>query len=155
MYTTRVTRLVRAPRAVIYQALLDPEAVATWRVPAGMRGQVHEFEAREGGTFRMSLMYGGADESAKTSSDRDTYVGRFATLVPDRKVVEVMRFESSESELTTPMTLTTTLSDVVGGTQVEMVHQGVPDGVRPEDNETGMRMALDNLAELVEPDEEL
>jgi len=32
----RVVRHIRAPRAAVYRALLDPDAIATWRIPAGM-----------------------------------------------------------------------------------------------------------------------
>jgi hypothetical protein len=37
-----------------------------------------------------------------------------------------------------------------GGTDVLIAHEGVPDGVPAADNETGTRMALANLAQLVE-----
>jgi hypothetical protein len=48
------------------------------------------------------------------------------------------------------MTLTTTLADADGGTDVLVVHEGIPSSVRTIDNETGTRMALANLATLVE-----
>ncbi len=56
MSSTRVSRRVNAPRAAVYQALLDPRAVATWMVPDGMTSHVHAFDAREGGAFRISSM---------------------------------------------------------------------------------------------------
>ena len=59
MYSTTVLRFVRAPRAAVYQALIDPAAVARLRVPAGMTSHVHTFDARDGGTFRISLTYHG------------------------------------------------------------------------------------------------
>ena len=48
------------------------------------------------------------------------------------------------------MTMTFTLRDVEGGTEVELLHEGLPDAVPPEDNETGTRMALTKLAAYVE-----
>ncbi|WP_208869501.1 SRPBCC domain-containing protein [Micromonospora cremea] len=48
------------------------------------------------------------------------------------------------------MTMTTTLTEADGGTDVLIVHEGVPDVISPEANEVGTRMALDNLAALVE-----
>jgi hypothetical protein len=48
---------MKAPRAKVYRALLDARAVATWMVPTGMTSHVHEFDAREGGSFRISLTY--------------------------------------------------------------------------------------------------
>lgn len=41
-------------------------------------------------------------------------------------------------------------SDVEGGTRVEILPEGIPDIVPQDQNETGTRMALTRLAELVE-----
>jgi uncharacterized protein YndB with AHSA1/START domain len=48
---------VNAPRAIVYRALLDARAVATWMVPARMSSHVHAFDPRESGSFRISLTY--------------------------------------------------------------------------------------------------
>jgi uncharacterized protein YndB with AHSA1/START domain len=55
--STRISRHVNAPRAIVYRALLDPRAVTRWMAPTGMTSQVHAFDAREGGSFRISLTY--------------------------------------------------------------------------------------------------
>jgi uncharacterized protein YndB with AHSA1/START domain len=150
MYTTRLIRQMNAPRRTVYRALLDAGSVAAWRVPDGMTSQVHEWEAREGGAFRVSLSYDAPTGTGKTAEHTDTYHGRFVRLVPDQQVVEVLEFETADPELRGEQTVTTTLTDADGGTEVLMVHEGVPDKVPPADNETGTRMALDNLARLVE-----
>jgi uncharacterized protein YndB with AHSA1/START domain len=116
VYSTRISRRIAAPRAAVYRALTDPAAIAQWRVPDGMRSQVHEFD----------------------------------TMVPDEQMIEVFEFETADPGLAGQMAMTTTLTDVDGGTEVLVVHDGVPDSVPPADNETGTRMALDNLARLVE-----
>lgn len=46
---TRISRHVNAPRSDVYRALLDPRAIAVWKVPDGMTSRVHAFEARAGG----------------------------------------------------------------------------------------------------------
>jgi Activator of Hsp90 ATPase homolog 1-like protein len=48
------------------------------------------------------------------------------------------------------MTITITLTDADGGTDLLAVHSGLPPGLSPADNETGWRMALAKLAALVE-----
>ena len=57
MYSTQATGHVSAPRSTVYRALVDAAAIAQWRVPADMSSHVHEFDAREGGAFRISLTY--------------------------------------------------------------------------------------------------
>ncbi len=150
MTSIRVTRRVRAPRAAVYRSLLDAGAVTLWRVPAGMTCVVHEFDAREGGSFRVSLTYGAPERAGKSSAHTDTYHGHFARLVPDEQVVEVLEFETDDPALRGEMTMTTTLTDADDGTDVHVEHEGIPPGVSAVDNELGTRMALDNLAALVE-----
>jgi uncharacterized protein YndB with AHSA1/START domain len=150
MGSTRVTHHINAPRAAVYRALLDARAIATWRVPTGMTGHVHEFDAREGGSFRISLTYDAPNGPGKTTAHTDTYHGHFVTLVPDEQVVEVIEFETTDPDLRGEMTMTTTLADADGGTDILVVHEGIPNGVPATDNETGTRMSLANLAALVE-----
>ncbi|MFF4544887.1 SRPBCC domain-containing protein [Streptomyces sp. NPDC001406] len=150
MYATRVSRHLQAPPAVVYRALVDPDAIAAWRVPDGMTAHVHAFDAREGGAFRVSLVHDEQGVPGKSGGRTDTYRGHFARLVPDQLVVEEIEFESDDDALRRPMTLTTSLTGADGGTDVVMVHEGIPDEIPREDNELGTRMALDKLARLVE-----
>ncbi|HYQ84897.1 MAG TPA: SRPBCC domain-containing protein, partial [Rubrobacter sp.] len=80
----------------------------------------------------------------------DTYHGRFVKLVPDQQVVEVMEFETADPSMQGEMTVTFTLSEANGGTDVLAVHENVPPGVAPADNEMGWRMSLEKLASYVE-----
>jgi len=150
MYATRVSRHVNAPRAAVYRALLDADAVARWRVPDGMTARVHRFDAREGGAFRVSLTYDVPTGTGKSDPRTDIYHGRFRRLVPDEQVVEEVEFETGDPALRGTMTMTTTLADADGGTDVVIVHEGIPDAVPAADNETGTRMALAKLARFVE-----
>jgi hypothetical protein len=64
-------------------------------------------------------------------------------------VVEVMEFETADAAMRGEMMVTFTLTDVDGGTDVFAVHDNLPPGVTPADNETGWRIALDKLAAFV------
>ena len=148
--STRVSRHIHAPRAKVYQALIDAEAVASWMVPDGMTSYVHTFDAREGGAFRISLTYAAQRGTGKTTAHTDTYHGHFVKLVPNEQMVQAMEFETDDPQMCGEMTSTFTLTDADGGTNVLGVHANVPPGVAPADNELGWRMALDKLAALVE-----
>jgi uncharacterized protein YndB with AHSA1/START domain len=149
--STRISRRVNASRAIVYRALLDARAVATWKVPTGMTSHVHEFDAREGGSFRISLTYDEPTGTGKTTAHTDTYHGRFVKLMTNEQVVEVVEFETTDPEMRGEMTITISLADADGGgTDVLAVHEGLPPGVSLADNETGWREALAKLAALVE-----
>jgi uncharacterized protein YndB with AHSA1/START domain len=83
MSSTRISRRVNAPRAIVYRALLDARAVATWMVPTGMTSHVHAFDAREGGSFRISLTYDAPTGTGKTTALADADGGTDVLAVHD------------------------------------------------------------------------
>jgi uncharacterized protein YndB with AHSA1/START domain len=134
----------------VYQALLDAQLIPRWRVPTGMRCEVHEFEPREGGTFRVSLTYDSPTSEGKSTARTDTYRGRFEQLIPNERVVERLEFETTDPQMQGEMRIVTDLAPVSGGTNVTAVHEGLPPGVAPVDNEAGWRDSLGKLAALLE-----
>jgi uncharacterized protein YndB with AHSA1/START domain len=150
MSTTRISWHVNAPRVIVYRAFLEANAVATWMVPSGMSSHVHAFDAREGGSFRISLTYDAPTGTGKTTAQTDTFHGRFVKLVANEQVVEVVEFETADPALRGEMTITITLADADGGTDIVAVHDGLPPGLSPSDNEAGWRSSLAKLATLVE-----
>jgi MOSC domain-containing protein YiiM/uncharacterized protein YndB with AHSA1/START domain len=149
--TTRVHQHISAPRESVFRLLLDPAAIAKWRVPDGMTAHVHRYEPRVGGAIRVSLTYDLPTGTGKTTAHTDTYHGRFLEIVPNEKVVEVNEFETSDPMMRGEMRSTITLTDAAdGGTDVVGVHENLPRGLSADDNETGWRMALAKLAALAE-----
>jgi uncharacterized protein YndB with AHSA1/START domain len=151
MSSTRVVRHVNAPRTEVYRALLDADAVQKWMVPPGMTSHVHSFEGREGGSFRISLTYDAPTGTGKTTAQTDTFHGRFVELVPDERVVETVEFETNDEAMRGEMTMTIELADAEGGgTDLLALHDHLPPGLSPVDNENGWRLSLAKLAELLE-----
>ena len=148
--STRLHRIIPAPRARVYQLLLDPTALPHWKVPAGMDLEVHEWEPREGGRIRVSLTYRDATGAGKSDAHTDTYHGQFVRLVPNELIVERDEFETDDPAFRGAMTISIALEDAEGATQLVATHDGVPVGIRLADNETGWRMALDKLAALAQ-----
>ena len=150
--TTRVARHLRAPRGRVYRALLDPALVQQWMVPDGMTSHVHSFDAREGGAFRISLTYDQPTSTGKSTAQTDSFHGRFVRLVPDTEIVQAVEFETGDPALQGEMTITYMLADAGGGTELVGVHEDLPSGVPPADNELGWSISLGKLAALVELD---
>ena len=153
--STRVIRHINARRTTVYNALLDPNEIVKWKVPSGMTAHVHDFDGREGGTFRISLTYDRPSGVGKTSAHTDTYHGRFVKLVPNELLVEVDEFETADPAMRGEMMITITLSDANSGTDVVGLHEGLPPGVSAADNEAGWRSAFERLAALVEAPKQL
>jgi uncharacterized protein YndB with AHSA1/START domain len=71
-------------------------------------------------------------------------------LVPDEKIVWVTEFESDDPGFAGEMKITFSLADADGGTEVVVLCEDIPKGVRPEDNEMGCRSTLQKLAAFLE-----
>ena len=62
----------------------------------------------------------------------------------------MVEFETTDPELRGEMTITYTLADADGSTDILAVHDGLPPGLSAADNEVGWRMSIEKLAALVE-----
>ncbi|GGD96460.1 SRPBCC family protein [Paenibacillus nasutitermitis] len=150
--TDSASRVIKALPQNIYKALVDPEAMVSWLPPKGMKGHIFEFDARAGGAYRMSLTYLETDHSTqgKTSEHTDVVNGRFLEFIPDERMVQLVEFQSDDPAFAGEMIMTWTLAAVPEGTAVTIVCENVPEGIRKEDHDVGLRSSLENLADYIE-----
>lgn len=150
MFSTRLVQQIRAPRAAVYRALLDAGDLRHWITPDDMSGEVHECDPRVGGTIRISLTYDEPGPAGKTTAHTDTWHGRYLELVPDERVVHTVEFETADPAMQGRMTVALSLRDHGGGTELVAVHDSLPPGLPPADNELGWRLSLVKLARMLE-----
>ena len=148
--TTENSRIIRATPEKIYQAFADAQALETWLAPGDMTGKVHALDFRPGGGYEMSLFYADAARRGKTAANEDRFTARFLELVPNQKIVEAVRFNSSDPSFSDEMIMEVHLEPVAGGTKITFLFRNIPSSVRPEDNEKGTEQTLDKLARYVE-----
>lgn len=146
--STRNTILVKASPGQVYEAFMNPDILVAWLPPAQMTGKIHAFDARVGGGYDMSLYYP-ADEPifhGKTADREDRVKVRFLDLDPPRRIVEAITFVTDDAALQGEMTMTAAFDPAPGATQVTLLFENLPPGLRPEDNEAGGQLSLEQLA---------
>jgi uncharacterized protein YndB with AHSA1/START domain len=141
--TVRLHRVLRAKAERIYRAFLDPDAMAKWLPPNGFTGKVHQLEAKDGGTFRMSFTNFSTGKS-------HSFGGRYLELKPN----ELLRYTDTFDDPNLPgeMKTTVTLKEVLGGTEVSITQEGIPAMIPTEACYLGWQESLVLLAKLVEAD---
>ena len=140
-HTVQFQRVFRAPAERVFRAFIDPAAMCKWLPPHGFTGQVHEIDARVGGSYRMSFTNLGNGQS-------HSFGGTFLELVPAERIVHTDRFDDPNlpGEMVTTITFRTTLV----GTEVRIEQAGIPDVIPPEACCLGWQESLALLALLVE-----
>lgn len=135
----------------VFDALVDRQALETWLPPADMTGRFEHFDPTPGGSYRLVLTYADATASqGKSSVDSDIVDVRFVDIVRNDRVEQAVEFASDSPEFAGTMTMTWTVREDAGGTQVEVVASDVPSGISPEDHAAGLASSLDNLASFLE-----
>jgi uncharacterized protein YndB with AHSA1/START domain len=148
--TDSVSRVVAATPDRIYAALVDQDALTKWLPPAGMTGRIEAFDARPGGSYRMSITYENSSLSGKSGGASDVIDGQFVELTPNVRVVQSVVFDSHDPAFAGTMTMTWDLRATDGGTEVVIRADDVPEGISADDHETGMNASLENLARFVQ-----
>lgn len=150
--STSTSRIIGVSPERVYRAFVDPEELMLWLPPGEMTGKMHEFDARVGGGYRMSLFYPTNERSfrGKTSDQEDRVNVRFVELAPPHRIVEAVTFDTADPAFAGEMILRATFEEVPAGTEVTLLFENLPPGLRAEDNEAGARLSLDQLARHLE-----
>ena len=150
--TTQNSKNIRASQETLYRAFTNPEALAAWLAPGEMTGKVYSFNLRVGGGYQMSLFYPPSDKESrgKTSEKEDRFTARFAELIPNKKIVQAINFDSDDPAFSGEMIMEVNFEPINTGTRVTILFRNIPPGIRPEDNEAGTISTLEKLARYVE-----
>jgi uncharacterized protein YndB with AHSA1/START domain len=141
--TVHLHRVLRTPPEKVYRAFLDGLAMAKWLPPHGFTCEVHHFEARVGGTFRMTF-------HNFTSGSSHAFGGEYLELIPHERIRYVDKFE--DPTLVGLLEVTVSLKPVLCGTEVTIRQSGIPEEIPIEMCYLGWQESLLQLAALVEPD---
>jgi uncharacterized protein YndB with AHSA1/START domain len=152
MAETENSKHIKSTADKVFQALIDPRAIEIWQVPNDMTGKVHSYNFKVGGKYEMSLYYPDTENTMKGKSGEkeDKFTAEFIEIIPNKKIVEKVHFQSDNPSFKEPMTMQINLEPESDGTKVTFAFKNIPKGIEPEDNEAGTISSLEKLAKLVE-----
>ena len=135
-------RVLRAAPERVYRAFIDVDAMVKWLPPNGFTAKVHESNAKVGGTYKMSF-------TNFTTGKSHSFGGRYLELRPNELIRQVDVFD--DPNLPGEMTKTISLKAVFCGTELSILHEGIPEVIPVEACYLGWQESLTLLAQLVEP----
>ena len=141
--TVRLHRVLATKPDKVYRAFVEADAMAKWLPPNGFTCTVHQFDAKAGGSFKMSFRN-------FTTGMSHSFGGQYLELVPGERVRYTDKFD--DPNLPGEIQVTVTLKPVSVGTELDITQAGIPDVIPPEACYLGWQDSLRNLASLVEPE---
>ena len=141
--TVKLHRVLKSTPEKIYKAFLDPDAMVKWLPPHGFTGKIHKMDAKVGGGCHMSFTNFGTGKS-------HSFKCKYLELIPGQKLRYIDMFD--DPNLPGEMPVTVSLKKVMGGTELNIVQEGIPAAIPADMCYLGWQESLENLARVVEPE---
>ncbi|MDU8943474.1 SRPBCC family protein [Ovoidimarina sediminis] len=147
----RITRSFAAPIETVWRTWTEPALFRQWYGPKGFTVPVAEMDLRVGGTRRICM-----EMQAPDRVMRMWFTGVYTEITAPRRLVYTEAMCEEDGTLIDPQSMgmpegtpaftevTVDLAEAGEGTEMTMIHKGVPAG---SPGEGGWNAAFDNLAE--------
>lgn len=142
----RGSRLISTAPSTVFRAFSSAEAMVAWLPPSGMTAEMLAFDFRDGGSYRMRLTYRDPAQTGKSGGNFDDVEVDLVSVVPDRRIVQRVTFDSDQPEFAGVMTMTWDFEPAGAGTRVSVRCENVPPGIDQTVHEGAIRSTLANLA---------
>ena len=113
-----LTRILDAPRALVFRMWTDPEHLARWWGPKGFTNPVCEVDARPGGGMTIVMRAPDGAEHAMTAVFHDV-------VAPERLAFTVVAIDQAGNRLLEAYTTVTFADHAAGKTQITVEARGV------------------------------
>ena len=134
----RMSRVIRADRQAVWNAWTRPEEMKKWSCPApgGVKSITSDF--RVGGAFDLLMEVDGQGHHA---------FGTYREIDEPRRLVYTWDWKEAENAMGETV-VTVTFTEVEGGTEVELVHEGFPAIEAKDGHEEGWGLCLSHFEAL-------
>ncbi|HEX2581016.1 MAG TPA: SRPBCC domain-containing protein [Dongiaceae bacterium] len=132
-----VRRFFEASAERLFRAWTDPERIVTWFGPKGMTCLAAEIDLRVGGHYHLS-------NRLPNGAPLEIF-GEYVHIDPCRELIFSWRTGPSNG----PERVTVRFLPAGEGTEVEIIHEHIPDRATRDQHESGWNGSLDRLNEFV------
>jgi uncharacterized protein YndB with AHSA1/START domain len=135
-------RVIKTSPEKLYRAFTEPLAIASWLPPYGFLCTVHEMNAQQDGTFKMSF------HNFSTGSSH-SFGGRYVEVKPNEFLKYTDKFD--DPNMPGEMVTSIWLKKTMVGTELKVLQEGIPPMIPVEMCYLGWQESLEKLTKLVEP----
>ncbi|HVK48048.1 MAG TPA: SRPBCC family protein [Pseudobacter sp.] len=136
-------RVLKTSPEKLFRAFTDAKAYEAWLPPYGFVATVHELNAVQGGTYKMSF-------TNFSTGNGHSFGGTYLELKPGELIKHTSKFD--DPGMPGEMTTTVWLKKNLAGTEIKITQEGIPPQIPAEFCYLGWQESLEKLAKLVEPE---
>jgi uncharacterized protein YndB with AHSA1/START domain len=134
-----VTRIIDAPRALVFRAWTDAEQVANWWGPQGFVTTFCEMDIRPGGAYRCCMRSPAGTDHWKR--------GVYREIVAPERIVFTFAWEDANGHLGHELLTTVTFEDLGAKTRLTLHQAQFETVARRDDHRGGWTSCLERFAE--------
>lgn len=136
-------RVIKASPEKVFRAFSDPTAHSTWLPPYGFVCTVQQMDFKVGGHFKMTFIN-------FSTGNGHSFGEEYLEIKPNEMIKYSDKFD--DPNLPGEMTTTVWLKKVLGGTDLKVLQEGIPEAIPAEMCYLGWQDSLEKLIKLVEPE---
>ncbi|MEP7165658.1 MAG: SRPBCC family protein [Ferruginibacter sp.] len=141
--TVSLHKVIKTTPEKLYRAFTEANAMAAWLPPYGFLCVVHSMEVKVGGSYKMSF-------SNFSTGHSHSFGGKYLEIQPNSFLKYSDKFD--DPNLPGEMITSVWLKKVIGGTDLKVTQEGIPEVIPVEMCYLGWQDSLDKLTRLVEPE---
>lgn len=141
MFTLQMTRFIRAPREIVFDAFVTEASIRQWQSPRGMSVAASSMDARVGGRYRL--------EMRSREGTSHCVAGTYRSIKRPEHITYTWQWETGASMPETLIEVDFVAKD--GGTELRMKHSGFPAAPARDGHEQGWSSCFNRLNDLLDP----
>jgi len=141
--TVSLHRVIKTSPEKLYKAFTEASALASWLPPYGYVAAVQQLDAKVGGSYKMSF-------TNFSTGHSHSFGGSYLEIEPNSFLKYTDKFD--DPNLPGEMVTSVWLRKVMGGTELKITQEGIPDVIPVDMCYLGWQDSLDKLTRLTEPD---
>jgi uncharacterized protein YndB with AHSA1/START domain len=136
-----ITRVLKAPCAMVWHAWTDPKQMVQWFSPQEIECRSVNADVKIGGAYRIHMFSDEGDHIA---------IGKYQEIVPNKR----LRFSWEWENYAMPDSVVTVeFEDLGTTTRLTLTHEAVPDAEDAADHKRGWTSCLDKFVRMMEHNE--
>lgn len=136
-------RVIKTTPEKLFRAFSNADALTSWLPPYGFTAKMHSMEFKVGSGYKMSF-------TNFTTGASHSFSGTYVDIQENKSLKYIDKFDSPG--LPGEMPTTVNIRKVMGGTELKITQENIPEIIPADMCYLGWQDSLDKLIRLVEPE---